>query len=206
MKNLYLRSCVALACAFGLAGCGGSDEGDILLRVNISGVNKDGLTLTLNNGSPVAVLANSVVYDFPTLVGVDFNYEIKVATSPSNATCEIFNGKGRTATFSPNGIGVVCTPKYYNVTGTVSGLVSGAITVANGNDRVEIPANAKTFTMTRVGTDGKPLAGAGSGQVGDGFPYSLAVFKQPPTGNCTISNGVGTMGSADVTNVAIACN
>lgn len=206
MKNLYLRSFVALACAFGLAGCGGSDDGDILLRVNINGLNKDGLTLTLNNGTPVAVVANAIVYDFPSLVGVDFNYEIKVATSPSNATCEIFNGKGRTATFSPNNISVVCTPKYYNVTGTVSGLVADKIVVANGNDRVEIPANATTFTMTRVGTDGKPLAGAGSGQVGDGYPYSLAVFQQPATRTCTIANGVGTMGSADVTNVAIVCN
>ena len=205
MKNLYLRSLVALACAFGLAGCGGSDDGDILLRVNIAGLNKDGLTLTLNNGAPVAVLANSIVYDFPSLVGVDFNYDIKVATSPTNVTCEIFNGKGRTATFSPNNIGVVCTPKYYNIKGTVSGLVAGTIIVANGNDRVEISAPATTFTMTRIGTDGKPLAGAGSGQVGDGFPYSLAVFQQAPNRNCTIADGVGTMGSADVTNVKITC-
>jgi hypothetical protein len=206
MKNLYLRSCVALACAIGLSGCGGSDDGDILLRVNIVGVNKDGLALTLNGGAELPVVANSIVFDFPNLVGVDYDYEIKIAKVPSNVTCELFNGKGKTATFSPPNIAVVCTPKYYNITGTVSGLVAAGLVVANGNDRIEIPANATTFTMTRNGTDGKPLAGANSGQVGDGYTYSLAVLTQPATGTCSIANPVGRMGPADVTNVAITCN
>lgn len=205
MKNLYLRSCVALACAFGLAGCGGGDEGDIPLRVGISGLTKEGLSLSLNGATALPVLANSIVFDFPALVPVDFNYEIKIASQPSNAKCEIFNGKGRTATFSPRDIAVVCTPNYYNIRGSVSGLVGDGLVVVNGNDQVTIARGATTFTMTRNGTDGKPLAGANSGQVGDGFSYAIGILKQPSTGTCSVTNGVGTMGAADVTNVAITC-
>lgn len=205
MKNLYLRSCVALACAFGLAGCGGGDDGDIGLRVNIAGLTKSGLTLSLNGATALPVTANAIVFDFPALVPVDFNYDIKIVDSPTNAKCEIFNGKGKTATFSPRDINVICTPYYYNVHGTVSGLVSDGLILANGNEQISIPKGATTFTMTRNGVDGKPLAGANSGQVGDGFPYSIGILKQPATGTCSVTNGVGTMGSADVTNVMINC-
>lgn len=210
MKNLYLRTSLALACAFGLVACGGEDA-SLLLRVGISGVNKDGLTIRNNGGTAYAVPANSAIFDFPDLIPADSDYNVEVVTSPSNAKCSVENGKGKTGQFSPNNIAVKCEINLYNVTGTVTGLKTSGLIVVNGSYRLEIPANATTFTLTKLGTDGKPLAGVGtdgkplSGQVGDGYAYGLTIFQQPAGSTCTIANGTGVMGAGDVTNVIITC-
>jgi hypothetical protein len=201
MKNQFLRTSIALACVIGLVGCGG-DDANLLLRVGISGVNKDGLTIRNNGGAALAVAANSSIFDFPDLIPSDTDYNVEVVTSPSNAVCSVQNGKGKTGQFSPNNIAVVCIINMYNIKGTVTNLKNEGLIVINGSERVTIPANAATFTLTKFGTDGKPT----SGQVGDGYPYGLAIFQQPAGQSCTLTNGTGTMGAADVTNVAIACN
>lgn len=201
MKNQFLRTSLALACAIGLVACGGEDA-NLLLRVGISGVNKEGLTIRNNGGAALAVPANSTIFDFPDLIPADSDYNVEVVTSPSNAVCSVSNGKGKTGQFSPNNIAVVCVINMYNVKGTVTGLKTDGLIVINGSERVSIPANATSFTLTKYGTDGKPT----SGQVGDGYPYGLAIFQQPTGATCTLANGTGTMGAADVTNVAITCN
>ena len=202
MKNLYLRTSVALACAFGLVACGGGDN-NLLLTVAVSGVNKEGLTIRNNGGAALAVPANVGGFNFPDLIAADGNYNVEVVTSPSNATCSVVNGKGKTGAYSPNNIKVVCLVNPYNVTGTVTGLKTSGLIVINGADRTEIPANATTFTMTKYAADGK----VASGQVGDGYAYGLAIFLQPAAGSgvCTIANGTGIMGAGDVKNVAITC-
>lgn len=211
MKNLYLRTSLALACAFGLVACGGEDA-SLVLRVGISGVNKDGLTIRNNGGAPQAVPANSAIFDFPDLIAPDSDFNVEIVTAPSNAKCEVENGKGKTGQFSPQNIVVKCTINLYNVSGTVSGLKSNGLIVINGSQRVEIPANATTFTMTKRDADGKPLTGLGadlkplSGQVGDGYAYGLTIFQQPTGGVCSIANGTGVMGAGDVSNVIITCN
>ena len=202
MKNLYLRTSVALACALSLVACGGGNN-NLLLTVAVSGVNKEGLTIRNNGGTPVAVPPNVGGYNFPDLIASDADYNVELVTSPSNAKCSVVNGKGKTGAYSPNNIAVVCVVNPYNVTGTVTGLKTSGLIVINGSDRTEIPASATTFTMTKYDTGGK----ATSGQVGDGYAYGLAIFQQPAAGSgvCTIANGTGTMGPGDVKNVAITC-
>lgn len=202
MKNLFLRSSVALACVVGLVGCGGEDA-TLVLPVSISGVNKEGLTIRNNGGPALAVPLGVTLFQFPDLIAPDSDFNIEIVTKPSNATCSVVNGKGKSGAFSPNNISVVCIVNPFNVTGTVSGLKTAGLIVINGADRTEIPANATTFTMTKVSADGKVT----TGQVGDGYPYGLAIFQQPAAGSgvCTLQNGTGIMGAADVTNVKITC-
>ena len=213
MKNLYLRTSLALACAFGLVACGGEDA-TLLLRVGISGVNKDGLTIRNNGGPALAVPANSTLFQFPDLIAPDSDFNVEIVTAPSNAKCEMENGKGKTGQFHPQDIVVRCIINLYNVGGTVSGLKTDGLIVINGGHRVEIPANATSFSLTKRDADGKPLTGFTndgkplSGQVGDSYAYGLTIFQQPAAGSgvCTIANGTGVMGAGDVTNVAISCN
>lgn len=202
MKNLYLRTSLALACAFGLVACGGEDP-SLLLRVGISGVNKDGLTIRNNGGTTHAVPANSGVFDFPELIAPDSDFNVEIVTSPSNATCRVENGKGKSGQFSPQNVAVVCDINMYDISGSVSGLKTDGLIVINGSEQVAIPANATSFTLTKLNADGKPV----SGQVGDGYAYGLTIFQQPAAGSgvCTLANGTGTMGAADVTNVVITC-
>ena len=202
MKNLFLRTGFALACAIGLGACGGGNA-NLVLPVGISGVNKEGLTIRNNGGAAVAVPVGVTTFTFPDRIASDADFNIEIVTSPSNAKCSVINGKGKTGTYSPNNIGIKCDVNPYNVTGTVSGLKTAGLIVINGSERTEIPAGATTFTMTKFGVDGKPT----SGQVGDGYAYGLTIFQQPAVGSggCTLQNGTGTMGAGDVTNVKITC-
>lgn len=84
-------------------------------------------------------------------------------------------------------------PPTYTVGATVAGLSGSGLALSdNGSDTLSVSASgAVTFA--------KPLA-AGSG-------YSVSVATQPssPSQTCAVTNGTGTVGSANVTNVSVAC-
>jgi hypothetical protein len=201
MKSLYLSS-VAIACALSLVACGG-DDGNLVLSGSVSGVTKDGLVLKNNGGSPLTVAAGSTSFVFPDLVGTDTNFEITVDAKPSNVEkCTVFNGKGKTGTYSPVSIAVVCEIFQRDLGGSISGLDSSGLILINGSDRQQIAAGATSFTMTKLATDGTYA----SGRVPEGAPYGITVFQQPAGRTCAVSNGTGIMGGAAVTNVAVTCN
>jgi len=81
----------------------------------------------------------------------------------------------------------------FTVGGAVSGLAgSGLILRNNGSDTLIIATNGN-FTM--------PTA------LGTGAAYVLTVATQPsaPAQTCLITNGTGSVGSGNVTNIAVAC-
>jgi hypothetical protein len=200
MKSLTLRSSVALACALSLAGCGGS-SGNLLLGGNIYGLTKDGLVLQNNGGTPLVVPANSAVFSFPDLLSNDQDYNVTVQSAPSSAVCTVTNGKGKTGAFNVTSVIVSCVTNSYELGGTISGLDAAGLVLVNGADRQAISAGATRFTMTRLNADGSYA----SGKVGDGSPYGVTVLTQPAGRNCTVLNGVGTMGAAPVQNVQVNC-
>ena len=80
----------------------------------------------------------------------------------------------------------------YTVGGTISGLGSGlSVTLLNNG------ANALART-----TDGSFTFGTA---VKEGAAYAVTVGTQPVGQNCTVGNGTGTVGSANVTNVTVSC-
>ena len=81
----------------------------------------------------------------------------------------------------------------YTVGGTVTGLTgSGLVLRNNGGDDLPIAA-AGTFTFAT--------------KIAAGTAYAVTVFTQPtnPTQACAVTNGFGTMGSKNVTTVAVDC-
>lgn len=84
-------------------------------------------------------------------------------------------------------------PPTYTVAGSIAGLKSGGMTLASGPDKLAIPAAATSFTLPTA-----LLAGTA---------YDVRVSDQPPrfTQQCVVANGSGTIGSANVSNVAITC-
>jgi hypothetical protein len=200
MNSLYLRSCVALACALGLAACGGSG-GSLVLTGTVVGLTKDGMTLQNNGGTPLAVTAGSGTFVFPDLIGVDTAFNITV-NNPPGAVCQVINGTGKSGAFNPQGILVSCVTNTYDLGGTVSGLDVNGLTIVNGANRQDIPAGATSFTLTKF----DPLTGTyASGRVPDGSPYGITVLTQPAGRTCSVANGVGTMGSAPINTVKITC-
>lgn len=194
MKSLYLRTgAVALACALGLAGCGGS-SGQLLLGGTVYGVTKDTLVLQ-NNGAHDMTITASGTYYFNDLIGIDEQYNVTVKSVPSNVDhCDVANPSGRSA-FNVVNVDVTCYLKQHAVTGTVTGL-AGATGLVLVNGTTQVPVAADTVAGGALFT---------FGSVGEDQPYGFAVLTQPAGRICSIANGSGTMGTADINNVAVTC-
>jgi hypothetical protein len=78
----------------------------------------------------------------------------------------------------------------YTVGGSVSGLSGTVVLQDNGGDNLSVSANG-SFTFAT------PVA--------SGAPYSVTVQTNPSGQTCTVSGGAGTVGSANVTSVAVSC-
>ena len=72
----------------------------------------------------------------------------------------------------------------------MSGLSGTVVLQDNGGDNLTVTANG-TFTFATA------LAG--------GAAYAVTVKTNPASQTCTVSSGTGTIGSANVTNVAVTC-
>src|SRR5450631_4406743 len=84
-------------------------------------------------------------------------------------------------------------PPTYTVSGTVTGLAgTGLVLRDNGGDDLAAAADGAIVFPTKIAS---------------GATYSVTVFTQPtsPAQTCAVTHGSGTMGSSDVTNVAVSC-
>jgi putative esterase len=78
----------------------------------------------------------------------------------------------------------------YTIGGTVSGLSGTVVLNDNGGDALSLTANG-TFTFATP--------------VPSGSPYNVTVGSVSAGQTCAVTNGSGTVGSANVTNVAVTC-
>lgn len=89
-------------------------------------------------------------------------------------------------------VAVSCAANAYTVGGTITGLTTGGLVLLdNGTGASTIPASASHFIMPT--------------SIGYGSAYAITVQSQPAGLFCSVGNGAGAMGAADVTNVAITC-
>jgi Beta-propeller repeat len=80
----------------------------------------------------------------------------------------------------------------YTIGGTVSGLTSGSLVLKNNDgDTLTVSANSTAFTFTTG------LANSAT--------YAVTVGTQPSGLTCSVTNGGGTVASANVINVVVAC-
>ena len=151
----------------------------------------ESVVLQNNGGNNLTVTANGS-YTFTTSVAQGATYSVSVLTQPSTQTCTVTNGSGTMGSSNVTNVTVTCATNAYTVGGTVSGLAGSQSTVLqnNGADNKTISADgAFTFTTS----------------VAQGATYSVTVLTQPSTQTCTVTNGSGTMGGANVTNVSVTC-
>lgn len=86
--------------------------------------------------------------------------------------------------------GDVSVAPAYSIGGAVSGLSGTVVLQDNGSDMLSVVADG-SFAF------GTQLAG--------GSAYSVTVKTNPAGQTCSVANGSGTVGSADVTTVAVSC-
>ncbi|NCT67308.1 MAG: hypothetical protein GXC76_06635 [Rhodanobacteraceae bacterium] len=163
----------------------------------VSGLAGSGLKLRLNGGNDLAIAANGA-FTFPGGLATGTAYMVTVATQPSSPTqtCTVANASGTIGGSDVTNVLVTCAgdpPPTYTVGGRVSGLAGSGLTLQlNGAATLSMSANG-LFVFT---------AGLPSGA-----SYDVTVATQPanPAQTCTVSNGSGTIGSANVSDVRVAC-
>src|ERR1019366_4535845 len=213
-----------------VVACGGGDSVVSTTRYTIggsaSGLVGSGLVLQ-DNGVDSLTVSASGSFAFATPLTNGSSYAVTVATQPTNPaqTCVVSSGSGTVNGANVQSIAVACSTNGYTVGGAVSGLIgSGLVLQDNGGDDLPISATS-TFTVSGTVSG---LAGAGlilEDNAGDDLPisangnfsfatgvasgatYAVTVKTAPsnPTQTCTITSGTGTIGAANITNVAVVC-
>jgi hypothetical protein len=160
----------------------------------ITGLSGSGLALQLNGGPPLAVPAGATAFTFPALLAPSSAYAVTIAAHPSGQACSVAGGAGTVGGVgSTTRVTVSCSdsaPGGFTVGGTVTGLTDPGL-VLNANGFVlSVPAGATRFTFPALAP---------------GTAYGVFAAATPANQWCTITGGSGTMASADVTGVAVAC-
>ena len=156
----------------------------------ISGLN--GSVTLQNNGSDNVIQTANGSFAFTTLIAQGATYNVTVSAQPATQTCTVGNGSGTMGGSNVTNVTVSCAVNSYTVGGTVSGLNIGNVVILRNN-------NADELTRTANGNF------VFDASVAQGSTYNVTVFTQPTNQTCTVTNGGGTMGSTNVTNVSVVC-
>ena len=122
------------------------------------------------------------------------DYAVTVSSQPTGQTCTVTNGSGTNITANITNVTVTCVTDVvptYSVGGTVSGL-TGSVTLYEDTSAEDLALSTNgsfAFATEQV----------------DGTPYAVTVLAQPTGQTCSVTNGSGTITTADVTNVSVAC-
>ncbi|WP_300622122.1 hypothetical protein, partial [Dokdonella sp.] len=161
----------------------------------VSGLAGSGLVLKLNGSTSLPVSQNGS-FTFPAGLATGATYAVTVGTQPSNPTqsCVVSNGAGTVGSVDITNVLVTCAgqpPQLYTVGGRVSGLTgSGLVLKLNGGSDLAMSTNG-LFNFP--------------GGLPTGTHYEVTVGAQPSGQVCTVTDGSGTIGAANVSNVRVAC-
>jgi len=134
-------------------------------------------------------------FTFATALDDGTDYSVTVLTQPSdpNQTCNVSSGSGMLTGANVTTVAVNCTIDTYTIGGNISGLSgTGLVLQNNTGDDLPITANGGFVFVTALN---------------DGSDYSVTVLTQPssPEQTCNVTNGSGTLTSANITNVTVSC-
>ena len=154
-----------------------------------------GTVVLQNNGGDDITLTANGSFAFPTLVDSGELYAVTVATQPAtpSQTCSVSMGTGTVTDANITSVRVDCTTNTYSVSGTVTGLAGTGLVLQNNGGDDQLISGDGTFTFAT------PVA--------SGAAYAVTVLSNPTNPNqvCTVTNGGGTIGGSNVTDVAITC-
>lgn len=208
MKSSLIRPALALALAAGLAGCGGSDKAEFVVKGTITGIVYPGAVLTTNGMEiaipPPATPRATVSFEFPNKLEYGDVYDVRFKSEPDNQNCgtppqTIANFNDTAGRLADINITFACAVDVYTIGGTVNGLTADGLVLANGS-------TGGTFSVA------KPAAGVTTpptyifaGPVEFGQSYGVTVLTQPTGQVCTVANATGIMKAANVSNIDVTC-
>jgi len=174
---------VAITCATKTFPLGGT----------ITGLTGTGLVLQDNGGDNLTVPANATTFTFAKPLASGSAFAVTVLTQPSSPAqnCVVSGGMGTIGTAAVTSVVINCTADKFTIGGQIMGL-RGPVVLHNGNENQTVTADGMFAFPTPLAT---------------GAMYAVTVATQPtaPSQTCVVTNGAGTVGSANVTTVMIAC-
>jgi hypothetical protein len=174
------------------------------IMANISGATSGMLVLSNNRKglAPINLsnLPQSGQVTIASNISSGSNYSIGLMTQPSGYNCTLSNSSGVVTNSDINNILISCNlpgTAFYNIKSTISGLPSGNTLVLSNNGNKLPPINSSNI----------PSGGLVTllSNVSNGSGYNIAIAIQPNGYACSLTNGLGNIGSADVTSIFITC-
>lgn len=209
MKSSLIRPALALALAAGLAGCGGSDKAEFVVKGTITGIVYPGAVLQTNGMeiaiAPPATPRAPVTFAFPNKLEYGDVYNVTFKSFPNNQRCgrptsAIYDNHTDTAgRLEDIAITLECAVIPYAVGGKVNGLTADGLVLSNGSTggTVSVPKPAAGVTT--------PIEFVFQDPVEFGVSYGVTVLTQPTGQVCTVANGTDVMKAANVTNIEVTC-
>jgi len=158
----------------------------------INGLTANGLVLA-NGSDTLNVASGATSFTMPRPVASGGGYVVTVQSQPSGENCTVTNGSGNVTTSNVTNVAVSCSATTsYTLRGTINGLTANGLVLANNGATVSPGANATSFTFGQVLTPGSS--------------YAVSAPTQPAGLTCSVANGSGTAGAADVTDVQVTCS
>jgi hypothetical protein len=186
-----------------VSGGTGTVSGNVMVLVDcvqkftvggvVSGLSGAGLVLLDNAGDNLSVAASGS-FSFATPLISGARYAVTVGAQPLGQTCTVAvsGGSGTVGSTNVTAVAVSCVANQYSVSGTITGLPAGGkVTLQdNGGDTALASSNTAFTFRTRL------VSGAA---------YQVTAVASPSSVTCNVDNGTGTIGNADVANVAVIC-
>lgn len=151
------------------------------------------VTLTLNGGNTLARSVNGA-FTFGAPVGYGQAYTVAIAAQPANQTCVVANQQGTMGAGNVTNVVVGCSTITRTLGGNASGLGNGASVILRNN--------GDAATQLQVQNSGAFTFGSA---VAQGSSYDVSVYAAPVGKTCTVSNGKGTVGAGNVTDIDLTC-
>ncbi len=161
---------------------------------NVTGLTGTGLKLRLNSGANLLINGDGP-FVFRNELDDGESYNVAITQQPAGQTCTVANGSGVIAGANVTDVVVDCNEPVvtYTIGGAVSGLAgTGLVLDLNGAAQLPIAADG-VFTFP--------------GGLPSGSAYVVGVVSQPgnPAQTCTVANGSGSVGTTNVSDVAVTC-
>lgn len=161
----------------------------------VLGLVGSGLVLTNNGVDDKAVTGSgNVAFTFATAVPSGSDFDVQIKTQPSGQTCSVSGNTGTVGTANVTSVVVNCMAGTFTVGGMVSGLQGTVVLKNNTTDTATVTANGSFAFPTPLATSAM---------------YDVTIGTQPSypprSQTCVVSNGMGTVGTTNVTSVSIAC-
>jgi hypothetical protein len=164
------------------------------ITVNISGLTGSGLVLQNNGRDDLTVAPGATTATFATKVAAGGAFAVTVKTQPGSPPqrCTVSGGSGTVANGPVSSVTVMCA-NAFTIGGTTSGLSGRGLVLVNkaGNDLTVNANGSFAFSAPAVAGD----------------MYDVTVKTQPtmPSQTCTVTKGKGTVASANITDIEVAC-